>query len=302
MVTSRTPLSRKRRYLRLFAFTIVATLIAYILVNTALAWQFVNALTKPACQHSPRSIEGLPPPTEFWLHTNDGHKLRFWYYPPKNGAVVIMLGGLGGSLGSNLPPADFLLAEGFGVLQIDSRACADPLALVTLGQTEVLDAAAGLQFLANQPDVNRIGAMGFSMGGVTAIRTAAHHSEILSVIAEGGYYNLGDHVIKPDIPSSLPRLFFLNSIAVLYWLQTGVNPWSISLIDDLPAINPRPVLLIYGEHELTAGRGDLQYAAAQEPKDLWIVPGGNHGTNHIAAPQEYRTRVMDFFRLTLTEP
>jgi hypothetical protein len=62
------------------------------------------------------------------------------------------------------------------------------------------------------------------------------------------------------------------------------------------------VLLIYGEHELFAGRGDLQYATANEPKDLWIVPGGDHGNNHITLPQEYQTRVLGFFRFTLTEP
>jgi fermentation-respiration switch protein FrsA (DUF1100 family) len=171
-----------------------------------------------------------------------------------------------------------------------------------LGHTEVLDAAAGLEFLADQPDVNRIGAMGFSMGGVTAIRTTARHPEIMAVVAEGGYYNLGDHIVNPENPSSLPLRVFLYSIAAFYWLQTGINPWTVSPIDDLPHINPRPVMLIYGEHELSAGRGDLQYAAAREPKALWIVPGGTHGTNHIASPKEYQSHVLDFFRITLTEP
>lgn len=302
MVTSSTSLSNKRRYLRLLGFAIVTVLIAYLVVNTTLAWGFIYALTRPGCQLSPRFIDGLPPPSEQWLHSRDGHKLRFWYYPPKNGAVVIMLGGIGGSLGSNLPPAEFLLNDGFGVLQTDSRACADPPALVTLGQREVLDAATGLAFLADQPDVERIGVMGFSMGGVTAIRAAASYPTISAVIAEGGYYNLGDHIVKPEKPASLPLKIFLYSIAVSYWLQSGINPWNVNPIDDLAAINPRPIMFIYGEHELDSGRGDLQYAAALEPKDIWVVPGGHHGTNHIASPQEYQARVLNFFRTTLITP
>lgn len=144
--------------------------------------------------------------------------------------------------------------------------------------------------------------MGFSMGGVTAIRATAHYPKITAVISEGGYHNLGNHIVKPENPASLLHRIFLYSIAVSYWLQTGINPWTVSPIDDLPDINPRPILLIYGDRELKRGRGDLQYAAAHEPKDLWIVPGGNHGTNHIASPKEYQSRVLNFFRNTLTKP
>jgi len=302
MTTGSNSLSHKRRYLRLCIFTLVVILFAYLVVNFALAWRYVNALTKPACTWSPSFTPEAQQPQEHWLITSDGHKLRFWYYPPQNGAVILALGGLGGSLGSNLPPVEFLIDEGYGVLQIDSRACADPPALVTLGYDEEQDASAGLEFLKGQPEVRRIGLIGFSMGGVTAIRTAERHPEVMAVVAEGGYYNLGDHIVKPENRSSLTRKAFLNSIAVLYWLQTGVNPWTVSPIDDLPGISPRPIFLIYGEHELSAGRGDLQYAAASVPKEIWIVPGGNHGTNHITSPQEYEYRVLDFFRLNLTAP
>lgn len=302
MITGRNSLSPKRKYLRLFIFTLFVILVAYLVVNFGLAWIFINALTKPACNWSPSFIPESQGPQEHWLNTSDGHRLRFWYYPPQNGAVVLALGGLGGSLGSNLPSVEFLIDEGYGVLQIDSRACADPPAPVTLGYDEEQDAAAGLEFLNGQPEVSRIGAIGFSMGGVTAIRTAKRHSEIMAVVAEGGYYNLGDHIVKPENPSSISRKVFLYSIAVIYWLKTGVNPWTVSPIDDLPGISPRPVLLIYGEHELSAGRGDLQYTAASEPKELWIVPGGNHGTNHLISPHEYESHVLYFFRLNLTVP
>jgi len=302
MITSSISLSHKRKYLRLCIFTLAVILFAYLVVNFGLAWIYINALTKPACIRSPSLITETLAPQEHWLNTSDGRSLRLWYYPPQNGAVIVALGGMGGSLGNNLPSVKFLIDEGYGVLQIDSRACAAPPAPVTLGYAEEQDAAAGLEFLNGQPEVNRIGAMGFSMGGVTAIRTAKRHPEIMALVAEGGYYNLGDHIVKPENQSSLPRKVFLYSIAVLYWLQTGVNPWAVSPIDDLPGISPRPVLLIYGEHELSAGRGDMQYTAAGEPKELWIVPGGYHGTNHLISPHEYEARVLDFFRLNLTVP
>ena len=85
------------------------------------------------------------------------------------------------------------------------------------------------------------------------------------------------------------------TVAGVFWARTGVNPWESSPVDDLPSISPRAVLLIYGEHEADTGGGWVQYEAAGEPKDIWIVPGGNHGTNYSVAREEYEVRVLAFF-------
>ncbi len=213
--------------------------------------------------------------------------------------MLIALGGPSGSLGQSLPPVEFLLQSGFGVLQIDSRACATPPAPVTLGANELMDAEAALDFLRSRPEVERIGAFGFSMGGVTAIRTAARHTEIAALVAEGGYYNLGNDMVEPEQPKPIYLSLFLHTIAELFRFQYGINPFEISPLDDLPRISPRPVLLIYGENELNDSHADLQFAAAREPKQLWIVPGGAHGTNYRIAAQEYERRILEFFSQAL---
>jgi hypothetical protein len=81
-----------------------------------------------------------------------------------------------------------------------------------------------------------------------------------------------------------------------------MNPWKISLADDLPLNSPRQVLLIYGEFEEVDGRAAIQYAAAQEPKELWIVPSGYHDGNHRASRQEYRSRVTHYYDQYLLIP
>jgi dienelactone hydrolase len=127
-----------------------------------------------------------------------------------------------------------------------------------------------LDFLLGRPEVDpgRIGVMGFSMGGVTAIRAAARHAQIAAIVAEGGYFNLGKHLAGNGATESIPMRALRYSIAAAYWLQVGENPWQVSPIDDLPAISPRAVLLIYGEGEIFNGLGDLQFSAAGEPKEL----------------------------------
>ena len=304
---------------RLLKFALVSLLGAYLTVNFGLAWIYTAALTHPACPADIQPLANIPPPEEHILQTADGAeqvvpiRLRAWYYPSKNRAAVLAVGGLQGALGRSLPPVEFLVREGYGVLQLDSRACATPTAPVTLGASEVQDAAAALNFLQSRREVDaaRIGAFGFSMGGVTVIRAAARFPAIAAVVAEGGFHNLGEDMAErssdqadaeQQFRSSLPRRFLLYNIAATFWLQTKINPWKVSPIDDLPNLSPRPILLIYGEGEQISGRAAEQFAAAGEPKVLWIVPGGDHGKNYIVASGEYERRVLEFFDKYLLAP
>jgi pimeloyl-ACP methyl ester carboxylesterase len=283
----------------MIAAALITVLAAYLLLNTGFAWMYVSGLTKPVCQESNPIEDAAVLPQEYWLTTSDNLKLRAYYYPPQNGAVILAFGGIGGALGDALPPVRFLLEAGYGVLQVDSRGCAQPQAPVTLGANEIREAAAALDFLAQQPEVNHVGAIGFSMGGVTAIRSAARYPAIEAIVAEGGYYNLAGDMLNEGRPTPLFQRILLSTIAGLFWLHTGVNPRQVSPVDDLPRISPRPVYLIYGEHEAASGHAQDQYAAARQPKQFWLVPGGAHGSNHLAYPQQYKASILDFFDRTL---
>lgn len=288
---------------RLLKLSAISLLGLFVAGNVALAWFFVGALTRPNCLRNRVPPSEFPSPVEKWLQTSDGLSIRVWYYPSQNGAAVIAMGGTTGSLGELLPPVEPLLKAGYGVLQIDSRVCANPPAPVTLGYHEINDAAAGLSYILSRPDVDpkRIGIFGFSMGGVSAIRMAARYSEIEAVLAEGGYYNLGDDLVEMGSQQDVFQKVFLYTIAGVFWLRTGVNPWDSSPVDDLPRISPRHVFLVYGEHEAISGKAQLQFSSAGEPKSIWIVPDGSHGRNHIVAPGEYERRVLEFFDQSLIE-
>ncbi|HUF37504.1 MAG TPA: dienelactone hydrolase family protein [Anaerolineales bacterium] len=326
---------RFRRVLRLAAVGVLSALVA---LDFAMAWLFLDPLLRPGCR-VPERIAAFPDPQPVELHTEDELVLEGWYYPSRNGRAVLALGGVGGSLGRTQPPVEFLLEAGYGVLQIGNRACAGaPVALetgalvtlgagapvtlgtgapvtlgagapvmlgtgalVTLGALEVLDAEAGLRFLLSRPEIEPggIALYGFSMGGAAAIQTAARQPAVAAVIAEGGYYNLGDDIVERGSERSLPEFVFLYTLAGVYRLRTGVDPWEVSPIDVIGAISPRPVLLIYGETEAESGRAALQFAAADEPKELWIVPGGGHGTNHLVGGMEYEEKVLEFLARVL---
>lgn len=278
-----------RRVLRL---TGAALVFAYLAGNFGLAKIYVDRLTDPGCR-APVRLVNTTAPEIIELRTPDGVVIEGWYYPPRNGAAIVALGGQEGALGAAAPPAAFLVEAGYGVLQVGSRACAGER--VTLGGREVDEALAALRLLERRPEVGRIGVFGFSMGGVTAIRAAAGAEGFAAVVAEGGYFNLGDDIVEPGSGAGPFEKLLLYAIALQFRLQTGVDAWSISPVDVIGVVSPRPVLLIYGEGEREAGRADRQFEAAGEPKSLWIVPDGAHGLNYAVAPAAYEERVLEFF-------
>ena len=97
------------------------------------------------------------------------------------------------------------------------------------------------------------------------------------------------------------KILLLYTIAHLFWREVEASPWESGPLDDVASISPHPLFLIYGEHELISGRGEQQYQAARQPKELWVVPGGAHGTNYWVAKDEYERRVLEFFAKALRE-
>lgn len=278
------------RYL-FVSLTFIVVLI--VLIEISLAWGFVWFLMHPGCSSDHLSLPEQV--VEVWLQVREGVQLRAWYSTPYNGVVIISLGGLEGALGDNLPPVQFLVEQGYGALQIDSRACARPAQPVTLGGREAEEVAAALDYLHGRKEVRRVGIIGYSMGGAAALRAAAMYPDIAAVVAEGGFYNLGEDIIEADSEEPIFKRIFLYTIAGMFWLQSGENPWEISPIEALPEISPRPVFLIYGEYEVFSGRAQAQFEAAKEPRSLWVVPGSGHGQNYQLAGKQYEQRVLEFF-------
>ena len=63
-----------------------------------------------------------------------------------------------------------------------------------------------------------------------------------------------------------------------------------------------PLLLIVGEEDLhtTLAESRRLFAAAPEPKTLWVLPGAAHTNFHGFAGADYERRVLDFLAANLT--
>ena len=123
--------------------------------------------------------------------------------------------------------------------------------------------------------------------------------------AESGTYALGNHEIGFDeagnpltaameVPEELPEgadpvfAAFFQYYAkrarhpravnfVSSWTATmPVSFWNFPLMTNIKEVSPRPILLVAGENAHSRCYSEDAYAAAQEPKELVIVPGADH--------------------------
>ena len=300
---------RWKRTLRLLVFILTLVLFALLVVlPMGIAWIYVNTLVDRACGNRPDPLtERLSDPDAleaFTLSPEDDFELDGWFAAGENGAGVIILPGAWGGANTMVQEMEFLHQAGYSVLTYDTRSCADPPQRTTLGFAEVADLKAALDYMSARPEVDpeRMGVFGHSMGGATAILTAAEDTRIRAVIATGNYADLADDVRRDEGRSQSPLEWWIRGwIERFYEWKTGVNIEDASPLSVIGQISPRPVFLMHGSLELDSSRGQEQFDAAGEPKELWIVPGKGHGGYADADTfDDYAARSITFFDEYLT--
>lgn len=282
----------ERRPLRFLLLLGAAFMFAYLVFTLGLSGYYTYNLLHPACQRAEESQSGYELVT---LSMADGVELSGWWHAPQNQAVILMLPGSGGNRDAMLPYAQPLVQAGYGVLMLESRNCAGHM--VTLGWRESEDMQTMLDYALSQPDVDWVGALGFSVGGAAALNAAADDERILAVVAMGQYANLYNEFTNSAGAMMSYEWQIDNLVAVEYWLFTGVSSTALSPVEDIRLVAPRPVLLIFGELEIANGNGYAQAEAGGSTTELWVIPGAGHGGYIQAAGGEVGERIVDFFDL-----
>jgi len=233
------------------------------------------------------------------LHTSDGLDLAAWYVPSRNGAAVISYPTRQGKL----EQARMLVRHGYGVLLVDARGYdgseGDPN---LFGWADANDIDAAVVWLQGRPDVrdDRIGGMGFSVGGEMMLQAAASNTGLRAVVSEGA----GVRSVREDLLRGPRGWLALPESAVqsaALTIMSGTPP--PPALDELVAqIGPRPLFLIYAAHG--GGGEELNpdyFEGASEPKTVWRVDEAEHVGGFDARPREYEERVIGFFDQALLQ-
>ena len=228
--------------------------------------------------------------------TQDGLILRAWYKPSQNGAAVVFIHGKSNNRHVLVEEAAAVSRQGIGVLLYDSRACGESDGhLHTWGDQEQLDLKAALGYLASRPEVDsvRIGVHGFSVGANTAVLVAVTDVRIKALVLSGPCPSLAVYLRHIASRPKFLMVWFLRRM----YRKAGVPVNQISLIENIAALAPRPLLMIRGTGSITVPVGMAQslFDAAKEPKELLVIEGADHTDYATVGGELYFSKIAQFF-------
>ena len=243
---------------------------------------------------------------------NPGIELSGWYVAGNPEApAVILVDGLGGCKYAQavLVPAGMLWHHGFNVLLLDLHETGDSAVddgYSTVGADEYLDIEGAWDWLIADkgftPD--RIGLSGNSLGGATALYAFADEPRMAALFLNSPIANL-PQVIREE----LARVGYPSWLApggiVMARLLTGQNIVARNPLVEIQQLGNRPVFVVHGtaDKRVAVHHSQQLEAAAQAVGanvTFWYVPGADHVRAAAVFPDEFETRLVDFFCGALT--
>lgn len=217
-------------------------------------------------------------------------------YGQDGNGVVLLVHSIRSNRVEMLSRARFLTAQGYHTLMIDLQAHGEtPGNRITFGARESENVAAAVDFLRRTFPHERIGAIGVSLGAA-AIVLAKQDLRLSAVILESLHPTI-EEAVENRLRLFLgePGALFLPVLLFQISLFTGVPVDTLSPVAHINNLNA-PVLIISGTHDrhTTVPEIERLFAAAREPKELWIVPGAGHFNMHDYAGRAYEREVSEF--------
>jgi uncharacterized protein len=283
---------------------LVFSILTLLIIPIACVWIAGSILTSRV-DHS----VGGPPvdlaarPVQF--QSQSGAVIHGWFIPGTKGAgAIILMHGVRASRLSMLDRARFLARAGFSVLLFDFQGHGESTGEhITFGYLESKDARAAVEFLHTTAPGEKIGVIGVSMGGA-ATSLASPPLEVDAIVLEMVYPTINQAVTNRLTMRLGPLGAALTPLlTVQLKLRLGFSPDDLNPVDRVGGITA-PKLFIVGaeDQHTTMAESEQLFAAAAEPKELWIVERAKHVDLYAVKKEEYERRVLSFFKDRLANP
>lgn len=272
----------------------------------------VEALTRPQkldpfadYTFSPFEL-GLPAETVAFSPHKGSHKVSGWFIPAADAtSTLLVCPGYRSRKSDLLGLCHFLWKAGHNILVFEYYGHGAEVGThVTLGYREMEDFIGAVDYAKQRAAGTRLGVIGYSMGAAIAIMCSAHTPEIEAIVADSAFathssvvdYNVRRALHMPSAPFAWLADYLLG------W-RAGYHFRQVEPLKDIALIAPRPILLIHGGKDSVVDPHDapLLYAAAQEPKELWIVPEADHCGAYFADRPLYIEKILNFFEKQLRQ-
>ncbi len=297
------PSKRRRGARPLLIRAVCAVAILGVVALGSVGWVASERAIHPAQDAYRWTLSTYPElhPLDARIRSRTGANLAVSFFPGARRSVVVLSHGYGDNRLQMLPWADFLHRAGFAVITYDMRGRgeSDPLP-TTLGALENYDLSSVIDYAVSRTDVDpaRIGALGLSLGASATLLAAADDRRIAAVVSDSAFSE-ASNVIATSFEHfiGLPAFPFAPVTVWIAGWRAGVDVSRIRPVDTVHRIAPRPLLLIHclGDSVILPRTAPEIFAAARQPKQIWMIPGARHISGHDVAREEYERRVVAFF-------
>jgi hypothetical protein len=216
---------------------------------------------------------------DVWFAAEDGVKLHGWWVPKPGAPVLVWFHGNAGNISHRLENIKLLHdLAGVQVFIFDYREYGRSQGRISREGT-FLDAAAAYQYTT-------------ATRGVPAADLVLFGRSLGTVLAV-------DQAVKNPCRGLIIESAFTNSSEMARLMAPFLFDWRPRVpYDNLGKIGQVkvPVLVIHGSEDeiIPVEMGCRVFAAAREPKELYIIPGAHHNDTYLVGGQVYFARLRAF--------
>jgi dipeptidyl aminopeptidase/acylaminoacyl peptidase len=231
-----------------------------------------------------------------------------WYVQGDPDApAIIVVDGLGGCkyAQATLVPAGLLWRDGFNVLMIDLRNTGDSdldNGYSAIGNKEYQDVLGAWDWLVEEKGFapEQIGILGNSLGAAAVLFAFQAEPRIAAIALNSPFSNL-PQVIREEMAANNFPGFLAPASILMGKLVSGEDLVERDPIDALLSAGTRPVWIVHSAGDTRIGihhayRFQEAAQAAGINATFWFIDGVGHVRAPGVYPEEFRTRLGDFFR------
>lgn len=238
-------------------------------------------------------------PEDIWFRASDGVNLHGWFFSggPDAKGTILVLHGNAQNLSTHVNGVLWLVQAGFDLFIFDYRGYGKSEGSPGIKGVH-LDAEAALKTLLSMPRTGGklVVVLGQSLGGAIAVHTTANspQKDRIAALVIDSVFSSYRAIAREKLAQSYITWLFQYPLSFLVSDSYSPIRW-------IKKVSPVPLLIIHGEEDpvVPIHHGQMLYAGALQPKELWISPVPGHISSF--ADEGVREKLIRYLQKRLSE-